>query len=352
MDTPKVSILIPLYNRIRHAEECITGALNQTFQDTEIIIRDDCSTDGVFDFVREKFSEQISSGKIKLFRNEKNLGESGTTDKLFHDASGKYVQILHNDDLLLSHASQHLYDLAEKFQADVVHGSNFLLQDKDEPVTEGTRLQVASGDRNPVTETTIMPADPDSRFTEWNIAGTFLDAQYNLFRRDFLLENKIFMSRCPDLSFFMLLWIMKAKVYVKDPTYFYIRRDTKDSKSNTFNARIIERFISEKIQIAETVDEILTEIKFFRDYPQALRLAKTRLIANGHDYIIKKFYRDGVTAEIQAAVENAFRKKFGDDSFYPSMLFDWVEVMPTEQNITAALLDACRSWIYSDEKNL
>ncbi len=74
MDTPKVSILIPLYNRIRYAEECIKSALNQTFQDTEVVIRDDCSTDGVFDFVREKFSEQISSGKIKLFRNEKNLG--------------------------------------------------------------------------------------------------------------------------------------------------------------------------------------------------------------------------------------------------------------------------------------
>ena len=347
MDTPKVSILIPLYNRIRYAEECIKSALNQTFQDTEVVIRDDCSTDGVFDFVREKFSEQISSGKIKLFRNEKNLGEGGTIDKLFHDASGKYVHILHNDDLLLPNASQHLYEVAEKFQADVVHGSNFLIQDKDEPVTEGTPLRPVTGDQKPVAETTVMPSDPLARFTEWNENGTFLDAQYNLFRRDFLLENKIFMSRCRDLSFFLLLWIMKAGVYVKDPTYFYIRRDAKDSKSNTFSARSIEKFIVHKLKVAEQLDKVLPEIKFFTICPQALRLAKLKILANRHDYTIKETYKDGVTPEIQAAVENAFRQKFGDAAFYPAMLFNWVHVLPTEENISTAMIKSHESWIYS-----
>ena len=347
MDTPKVSILIPLYNRIRHAEECIGSALNQTLQDTEIIIRDDCSTDGVFDFVREKFSEQISSGKIKLFRNEKNLGEIGTIDNLIRDASGKYVHILHNDDLLLSNASQHLYELAEKFQADVVHGSNFLIQDKDEPIKEGTMLRPVYGDQKPVSETAVMPADAFSRFTEWNENGTFLDAQYNLFRKDFLIENKIFFSRCPSLPFFLLMWMMKAKVYVKDPAYFYVRRDAADSTSNTFNVRNIESFILTKFKIAETIDDILSDIKFFQDCPPAFRLAKIKILANGDDYRIKKFYRNGITPEIQAAVENAFRKKFDDDAFYPAMLFHWIHILPTEENISTAMIQSHKSWIYS-----
>ena len=44
MDTPKISVLIPSYNRKDIVEMCVNSALNQTFRDFEIIIRDDCST--------------------------------------------------------------------------------------------------------------------------------------------------------------------------------------------------------------------------------------------------------------------------------------------------------------------
>ena len=121
----KISVLIPLYNRMRYIKECIDSALNQTFQDYEIIIRDNCSTDGSFEFVQENFSQQISEGKIKLFRNEKNIGEGGSVNRLFNDATGKYFTILHSDDAYLPHALKHLYEVAEKTSADVVHGSFF-----------------------------------------------------------------------------------------------------------------------------------------------------------------------------------------------------------------------------------
>ena len=41
MDTPKISVLIPLYNRKHYITQCIDSALNQTFKDYEIIIRDE-----------------------------------------------------------------------------------------------------------------------------------------------------------------------------------------------------------------------------------------------------------------------------------------------------------------------
>ena len=66
MDAPKISVLIPMYNRKHYIEDCVNSVLNQTFQDFEIIIRDDNSTDGVFEFVQEKYSNEISTGKIKL----------------------------------------------------------------------------------------------------------------------------------------------------------------------------------------------------------------------------------------------------------------------------------------------
>ncbi len=99
MNTPKISVLIPLYNRKHYIEDCIDSVLNQTFKDFEIIIRDDVSTDGVFDFVKERYAAEISAGKIKLFRNEKNISEAFNVSRLLRDATGKYLTILHNDDL-------------------------------------------------------------------------------------------------------------------------------------------------------------------------------------------------------------------------------------------------------------
>ena len=128
MNEPKISVVIPLYNRKFFVEECISSVLNQTFQNFEIVIRDDFSSDGVCELVEKTFSAEIFSGKIKLFRNLENIGESANVKKLFSDAQGKYITILHNDDLYLPHALQHLYEVAENFNADVVHstGSLFL----------------------------------------------------------------------------------------------------------------------------------------------------------------------------------------------------------------------------------
>ena len=60
MDAPKISVLIPLYNRKHLIDQCVDSVLNQTFTDWELIIRDDCSTDGVVEFIEERYAEQIN----------------------------------------------------------------------------------------------------------------------------------------------------------------------------------------------------------------------------------------------------------------------------------------------------
>ena len=95
MDTKKISVLIPMYNRKIYIEDCINSVLKQTFSDYEIVIRDDASTDGVFEFVKNHYDKEISRGKIILLRNEKNLGELKTLSKLLFDAKGMYITILH-----------------------------------------------------------------------------------------------------------------------------------------------------------------------------------------------------------------------------------------------------------------
>ena len=69
--TPQVSILLPVYNGAKFLEAAVASALAQTFADFEIIVVDDCSTDGSLDLI-EQLAEQ--DRRIKFLRNERNLG--------------------------------------------------------------------------------------------------------------------------------------------------------------------------------------------------------------------------------------------------------------------------------------
>lgn len=90
---PTVSVIIPSYNHEKFIEECIQSVLNQSFQDFEIIITDDASTD-----LTIKILEQFHDPRIKLFRHLSNQGASVATNNCIAHASGKYIAMLSSDD--------------------------------------------------------------------------------------------------------------------------------------------------------------------------------------------------------------------------------------------------------------
>lgn len=92
----KVSVLIPVYNAENFIKESISSILNQTFSDFELILLDDASTDN-----SEAVISQFNDPRIRCYKNERNLGISGTRNKLMDLASGEYLAVMDNDDLSL-----------------------------------------------------------------------------------------------------------------------------------------------------------------------------------------------------------------------------------------------------------
>ncbi len=88
---PKVSIIIPVYNEMSIVETSIDSALGQDYNDKEIVVIDDCSTDDTY-----KMCEPYP---VKLFRNEKNLGLAGNLNELIKKSTGEYIVILCGDDV-------------------------------------------------------------------------------------------------------------------------------------------------------------------------------------------------------------------------------------------------------------
>lgn len=95
---PKVSVCIPTYNGANYIQEAIHSVLRQTYQDFEIIIVDNASTDNSVALVTELAR---GSEKIHLYRNDQNIGLAGNLNKCFQLARGEYIKYLCVDDLLL-----------------------------------------------------------------------------------------------------------------------------------------------------------------------------------------------------------------------------------------------------------
>ena len=331
---PKISVLIPLYNRRRLIEDCVNSVLIQTFRDFEIIVRDDGSTDGSAEFVERRYAEEISEGKLKLLRNEKNIGQFPTISKLIRDATGKYFMILHSDDLYLSHALEHMFAVAEHFQADVVHSCNFLVTGEDAKLDEQIEVFHVCYENNPVEKVSVMPNGLLERFFEWATDGTFIDFQYNFFRRDFVADSGIFLESAEfRTNAFWLRWILNAKVFVKTPEFTYLRREVADSITNDGDKFSFEEFIDSKLEIARDLDKILPELKLFADKPEIQRFIKLKLMSRSFQWGIarRKIYRDGVSPEFCDRIEKSFRKYFGDGGDFAAMLFNLVFMIPTDQ---------------------
>ncbi|MCU0416116.1 MAG: glycosyltransferase [Cytophagaceae bacterium] len=91
---PLFSICIPTYNSGALVQYAIESALNQNFNDYEILIVDDCSSDTTF----EEVTKFATYDKIRIVKNDINLGLTANWERCLHLANGKYISFLHPDD--------------------------------------------------------------------------------------------------------------------------------------------------------------------------------------------------------------------------------------------------------------
>jgi len=96
--SPKVSIAIITYNQIDFLKEAIESCLSQTFQDFEIIIADDGSTDETHEYVT---SLAETDHRIVPVLSTTNTGVTSNSNRAFHACSGEFIAWLGGDDLML-----------------------------------------------------------------------------------------------------------------------------------------------------------------------------------------------------------------------------------------------------------
>lgn len=97
MRAPRVSICLPVYNGEMHVRQAIRSVLVQTFEDFELIISDNASTDATQKICLEAAAMDT---RVKYFRNEVNRGLAWNFNRAFELASGRYLKWLSHDDIM------------------------------------------------------------------------------------------------------------------------------------------------------------------------------------------------------------------------------------------------------------
>jgi glycosyltransferase involved in cell wall biosynthesis len=108
---PKVSVIIPTYNRAKFLRSAIESILKQSYTDFEIIVSDDKSTDHTEAEVRS-FKDE----RIKYIKNKGNKGVSATRNSAIMASKGEYIAFLDDDDEWLSDKLQMQVELLDKSQ--------------------------------------------------------------------------------------------------------------------------------------------------------------------------------------------------------------------------------------------
>ncbi|KAM3115014.1 glycosyltransferase family 2 protein [Phormidesmis sp. 146-33] len=205
--TPKVSVVMSVYNGSQYLREAVDSILNQTFTDFEFIIINDCSTDSTWPILIE-YADRDS--RIVLLHNERNLGLTKSLNKGLSLSKGKYIARQDGDDISFLDRLSQQFDYLEMHPEVGTIGTAVELINpqgskigEDYPPSEHERLEAAFLFNNPMHHSTLMSQSALMQ----SIGGyneTFLRSQdYDMFwrlSRQSRLENisRILLKRRMD----------------------------------------------------------------------------------------------------------------------------------------------------------
>lgn len=208
--SPKISVLIPVYNAEKYLPRCLASLQRQTLSDFEIICIDDGSADQSLKILQKAAKEDA---RIRCF-TQANQGVAATRNRLLSLAQGEYVSFVDADDLVSEDYFQKLYAVACRTGADL---TKCLFWEMEENGTLRKKTHCHSSFYK------VPSAEPGARFR----AG-YQDAVLwgKLFKRKWVKENKFafWPGRVAEDFPFVVLAFMYARRIALVPEKLYIYR--------------------------------------------------------------------------------------------------------------------------------
>lgn len=125
-DSPKVSIIVPVYNVEKYIEQCARSIFEQTYQNLEIIFVNDCTPDGSIDVLQQLINEYPArKQQTQIINHSNNRGLAAARATGIKNCTGKYVLNIDSDDYIETSMVSTLIKVATDGDCDIVAASFF-----------------------------------------------------------------------------------------------------------------------------------------------------------------------------------------------------------------------------------
>lgn len=219
MMNPLVSIGIPVYNVELYIEKCLLSVFEQTYQNLEILIIDDCGSDSSMKIVADLMHSHRQGNLIKVIHHQNNKGLGEARNTAIDYAQGDYLYFLDSDDYIEKCTIEKLLHEAKEYDTDVVMASS-------------RKIIYGSGEELPTfvykSKKILKGKDVFAEYLcqdlRWHIG---INAWNNLFNLDFLRKNNIrFAARKDEDALFLSDFYseIECAVLLPDITYNYVIR--------------------------------------------------------------------------------------------------------------------------------
>jgi glycosyltransferase involved in cell wall biosynthesis len=259
---PKISIIIPVYNKQNFILRILRSIQNQSLKDLEIIFTDDNSKDNSIDVI-EKY--QNEDPRIKLIKHNKNIGTLINRNEGARNSKGEYLLFIDSDDLLLKDILNKTYLIATENKLDILQfraywGPEKYLDDYYKYDDYGFRHK---------TSIITQPELSKLMYYEYEHENKTLQTEYNLWGK--LIKRDIFLKTLKNISeyylsqhmslhedgliLFILFKVATSYLFLEEFGMFYVR----NYNSSLANLRKDEN-------INKTVRDSFLYLKFMFEY--------------------------------------------------------------------------------------
>lgn len=260
-----ISIVIPVYNSSKYLQECIDSCLNQTYQDFEIVLVDDGSTDSSADILDYNAKRD---NRIKYFR-QNNAGSCSARNKAIEHSTGDYVFFLDSDDAIYSNTLELLINSIGN--ADVVWGNASICNEQLEIIDTQKKRNIDNKDLL-VSWMHISPLCGTVLFRKsvltypWESKYESIDEYFYFVRNAFNIKSFVYVD----------------ELLLKYRNYFSV--DRKTSNINNLNSSLINVFNEYKALLSSS-NQFTPKRKFYIYYAYLLFLREKKLRVTNHNLL-------------------------------------------------------------------